>query len=173
MQSVLSLLLWMACVSLHKSYLRILWQQMEWKCHPGPGHCDVLFWSPFRTKLYFPTCQQTPLLQRSPWLTRLIALCHSPFSGAACKPWWSPQSYNTPTLPQLGPNTAWELLAGRCGGRQSCITGPEQSCFLPFLSICVQPETTPQETSCRLILASETTSQRFPSWHETSACAYS
>ena len=105
---------------------------MEWKCHPGPGHCDVLFLSPFRTKLYCPTCQQSPLLHRLPWLTRLIAQCHSPFSRAACKPWWSPQSYKTPPLPQPGPNTAWELLVVQCGGHQSCITVLSNPAF--FLS---------------------------------------
>ena len=178
MQSVLSLLLWMACVSLHGSYLRILWQQMEWKCHPGPGHCDVLFWSPFRTKLYFPTCQQTPLLQRLPWLTRLIAQCHPPFSRAACKPWWSPQSYKTPPLTPTRAKYSLRIPCGSIWGLPVLHHSPEQSCFPPFLSICIEPETTPQETSCRFILASKATSrnpscQRFPSWHETSACVYS
>ena len=131
MQSVLSLLLWMACVSLHGSYLRILWQQMEWKCHPGPGHCDVLFWSPFRTKLYFPTCQQTPLLQRLPWLTRLIAQCHPPFSRAACKPWWSPQSYKTPPLTPTRAKYSLRIPCGSIWGLPVLHHSPEQSCFPP------------------------------------------
>lgn len=173
MQSVLSLLLWMACVSLHKSYLRILWQQMEWKCHPGPGHCDVLFWSPFRTKLYFPTCQQTPLLQRLPWLTRLIALCHSPFSGAACKPWWSPQSYKTPTLP---PTRAKYSLRTPCGS----MWGPPVLHHRPWAILLssfpfhMRPawDYSPGDL-LQAHLGLWDYFQRFPSWHETSACAYS
>lgn len=131
----------------------------------------------------FPSCQQTLLNMKPSSRIALAeeALCPIPLSLPKCclQTMTGQCRAIRPLLsPQLGANPAWELLVGQCGESPALHHRPVQSCSLPFVSVCIDPETPPQEASCMLILSLETVPQelpchRVPSWPGAFACIYS
>lgn len=123
---------------------------MLWKCHPGPGCCDVLPCSPYRTEgLIFPRCQERPPDVKPSSRTALaeeflclMSLSLPKGSGLTMMGQWKAIS---PLSSQQGAHPPWEHLRGS-------VRPAFWSYSLPFLSTGVDPENNPPTNLLKVTL---------------------